>query len=313
MNENEKIENLKSELEKTTAPEGIVHKEKEDAPKKVGVGVRTYAADIADIMRKEKGSVIKIALAEQERRKNYKEKRDPTSTKNLIVIFMGLIFILGGIMIFAYSIVKNSEPIFVQQQPFVLPGFFYTENQTQIDITNLTMGGLFGALNSSIDANLTDNETVTNIVLISGENRMPIDSNVFFSRIGVDLPDGISFSLSGGLMVGTHKQLDRGNLFLIIKTREFNEAFSAMREWETTMVNDLARLFRLDSSSFSGNIFLKNFRNSIFLNKDGRAVYDDEGNLVLAYIFIDKSTIMITRHPPSMDEAIKRFNIQSIR
>ncbi|MEZ4113878.1 MAG: hypothetical protein R3B65_00180 [Candidatus Paceibacterota bacterium] len=65
---------LKNELEKTTASVGPSPILKDDE-KKVGVGIRTYSADIADIMRREKGSVIKIALAEQERRKAYKEKK----------------------------------------------------------------------------------------------------------------------------------------------------------------------------------------------------------------------------------------------
>ncbi|MEZ4103092.1 MAG: hypothetical protein R3B55_00785 [Candidatus Paceibacterota bacterium] len=102
---------LKNELEKTTASVGPSPILKDDE-KKVGVGIRTYSADIADIMRREKGSVIKIALAEQEKEKLIKKKRSD-KYKNLIVILLGVVFIVSGVLIFIYTIINRDAPISV--------------------------------------------------------------------------------------------------------------------------------------------------------------------------------------------------------
>ncbi|MDQ5883447.1 MAG: hypothetical protein QG654_361, partial [Patescibacteria group bacterium] len=119
---------LKNELEKTTAVVGPSPLSKENTDsKKVGIGIRTYSADIAEIMRREKGSVIKIALAEQERRKAYKETKDPTSTRNLIVILLGVIFIVSGVLIFVYTIINKDAPVSVVA-PIGSPSLIYSEN-----------------------------------------------------------------------------------------------------------------------------------------------------------------------------------------
>lgn len=306
---------LKDELEKTTAKEGIPHREEKEAPKKVGVGVRTYAADIADIMRKEKGSVIKIALAEQERRKAYQEKKDPTSTKNLIVIFIGIIFIVAGIMIFVYSIMNRSKPATISYGQSVLPGLFYTENQTQTDITNLTRGNFFNAIHSNVDASFAENDTITNVVLTAqiGNGRGQAPVGLMFNKLGIKVPENVLNTFTGSFMLGTYKKADKGNMFLVIKIKEYNESFSAMRSWEVSMLNDLVRLFRINSQDFTGNIFLKDFRNAVIFNKDARALYDENGQFVFAYIYVDRSTIMLTTYMPVAEEVIKRMNVQSIR
>lgn len=307
---------LKKELEKTTGSVGLSSGSKEvPQTRKVGVGIRTYAADIADIMRREKGSVIKIALAEQERRRAYQEKRDPTSTRNIIVILLGIIFIVSGIMIFVYSIMNRSAPIPATLNQTVLPGLIYTENQTQTDITNMSRGNLFNTIHEMVRAPFAEIGTITNIAMISQTSvgRSATTAQNFFSKLGIAAPGRVTNTFTGAFMLGSHKQTSDGNLFLMIKIKDYNESFSAMREWEISMVSDLVRLFQIDSRNFAGNIFLKNFQNAVLFNKDARSVYDDDGVLVLTYVYADRNTVIITTNSGTVGEVVKRMNIQSIR
>ena len=306
---------LKNELEKTTAVVGPspVLKESNDS-KKVGIGIRTYSADIADIMRREKGSVIKIALAEQERRNAYKETKDPTSTRNLIVILLGVVFIVSGILIFVYTIINRDAPISVSA-PIGSPSLIYSENQTQTDITSMTRGNFFTAIHNTLKADFAENETITNMFITnqSSIGKSLISVNILFDKLGIRVPESLINSLTGQFMLGVYKVEDKGNLFLILKVKDFNQSFSARKDWEVSMVNDLVRLFKIDPKSFSGDIFLKEFKNSLTFNKESRNLYDENGALVLSYVYLDRNTILITNHSPSVEEIIKRINSQSIK
>lgn len=306
---------LKKELEQTTAKESSSPALKTDIPyKKVGVGIRTFAADIADIMRKEKGSVIKIALAEQERRQAYKQEKDPTSTRNLLVILFGVVFIVAGILIFVYTIINRNEPIPIVV-PVGIPSLIYSENQTQTDLTELTRGKLFSAIHSAVGASFAENETITNIVVTSQTSlgRSPVSVPILFNKLGVKAPERILNSLTGQFMLGVYKIEDKGNLFLILKVKDFNESFSAMNEWEISIANDLVRLFQIDPNAFTGDIFLEEFRSGVTFNKEARNLFDKDGRLVLSYVYLDRNTILITNHMPSVEEIVKRINSQSIK
>lgn len=311
---------LKNELEKTTASAGLFSEPKKEGEedsknlKKVSVGIRTYAADIADIMRREKGSVIKIALAEQQRRRLDKEKRDPTSTKNLIVILLGVIFIVSGILVFVYTILNRDTPVIISPTPLA-PSLIYSENQTQIDVTRETRGNFYKQIHGNLNASYADNKSITNLYIVSDTavGKSPISSQIFFNKLGIKVPDNVVALLSGQMMLGVHKIEDQGNLFLIIRTKEFNQTFSAMKDWEISMANDLVRLFRIDPKSFSGDIFSLDFKTTVLFNKESRSLYDKEGNLVLTYVYLDKNTIIITTNQPLVEEVIKRINSQSIK
>lgn len=305
-------EKLKKQIEIKTA--GVDNSDKKTSPKKVGIGIRTYAADIANIMREEKGSIIKIALAEQERRQNLKEKRDPTSTKNLIVILLGITFIVAGVLIFVYFIVNRDNPVTVNT-PVSGPSLIYSENQTQIDMSSLTRGNFFKAIHSNMDGGFAENGTITNLMITTPTSigRAPVGIFPFFDKLGIKAPDAIKNLMSQVFMLGVYTDDGEGNLFLIFKVSDFNASFSAMKEWEVSLANDLVRLFRIDPQSFEGDIFLKEFKSDVVFNKQARNLYDDSGSLVLSYVYIDGNTIIITNDAESVEEVIKRINSQSIR
>jgi len=310
---------LKNQLEKTTASAGLFSEPKKEGEndsslKKVAVGIRTYAADIADIMRREKGSVIKIALAEQERRRSDKEKRNPTSTKNLIVILLGVIFIVSGILIFVYTVLNRDTPVVISPTPLA-PSLVYSENQKQIDVTHETRGNFYKLIHSSINADYANNDSITNLFVTSDTSfgKIGVTSQIFFNKLGIKVPDPVLALLSGQFMLGVRKINDEGNLFLIVRTKDFNQTFSAMKDWEISMANDLVRLFRIDPESFSGDIFSLDFKTTVLFNKEARALYDKDGKLVFTYIYLDNNTIILTTNTGLVEEVIKRINSQSIR
>lgn len=282
---------------------------------KIVGGVRTYATDIAEMMKREKGSIIKIALAEQKRRDESKQKLDPTATRNVIVMMLGFILIVGGIMVFIYSIVNRSQPIDVVQSNQVFPSLFFTENQVQIDATDLNRTELLRAIETQV-ANHTLVVTTINNLYISyktpmGQQALP--ATVFMQKLGIDVPDVLFQNLSPQMMVGVYSQEPNNNQFLILKVKDFNETFLAMRDWETSMLSDLLRFFQIDTSSEGKDIFNKDFETVTLFNKEARILKDSNGKTMLSYIFLDPKTVMITTQTDAVQEVIKRLNLQNIK
>ncbi|MDQ5952803.1 MAG: hypothetical protein QG551_31 [Patescibacteria group bacterium] len=305
---------LQKEIEKTTAPASSVPVLNSENTKKVGVGVRTYAADIAEIMRREKGSVIKIALAEQERRHENTEKHDPTSTKNLIVVFIGLIFIIGGILIFVYFLVNRNTGVSIAP-PVTSASLVYSENQTQIDLSATTRGTLFTAIHSNLTGEFAENGTITNLLITTPTSvgRNPATIQSVFTKLGIKPPESILNLISPNFMLGVYEKDEVGNMFLIFRVSDFNQSFAAMKEWEVSFANDFVRLFRIDAKSFNGDIFTEEFKSDVIYNKQARNLFDKDGRLVISYIYIDSNTIIITTNTELVDEVIKRINSQSIK
>lgn len=277
--------------------------------------VRTYATDIGEMMKKEKGSVIKIALAEQKRRDEFKKKTDPTATRNIIVIMFGFILIVGGIMIFIYTIINRANPVEVTNFVPTLPSFIFTENQVQIDMTELNRTELIAAIRAQVNSTTLGAETINNLFVsyrgVGGQAQVP--SGVFLQKLGVEVPTSLLQNLYPEFSLGVYNLPDGNDLFMIFRVKDFNETFTAMREWEATMLTEFVRLFNINAKEYGKDIFTKDFENETIANKEARVLRDNNGKTIVSYIFLDTRTVMITTKTNAVEEVIKRINLQTIR
>jgi hypothetical protein len=300
------LEDADRQSEKETVVVTPVPKEKLDG------AIRTYATDIANMMKKQKGSIIKIALAEQSRREKFQKTKDPTATKNIIVMMLGFILIVGGIMIFIYSIVNRDRPVSIVNSNTVFPSLFFTENQVQIDMTELNKSELYASIQAQVDNGTLVPETINNLFVSYNTpyGQVQVPATAFIQKLGIDLPDQLFQNLYPQFMLGAYSEQPTNNLFIVFRLKDFNEAFNGMRDWENTMLSDLVRLFRIDTSTDGKNIFSKNFETMTISNKEGRVLKNSSGKIILSYIFLDPNTIMITTKTDAVDEVVKRLSLQ---
>ncbi len=278
-------------------------------------GLRTYSTDIADMMKREKGSIIKIALAEQERREAFKQKHDPTATKNIVVMMLGFILIVGGIMIFIYSIVNRARPAEVTNFSPSLPSFVFTENQVHIDMTDLNRTELIDTIHTQVANETLVTDTINNLFVSNkmGNVQTQTPSTVFLQKLGINVPDTLFQNLQPTFMLGIYNEDGPNELFMIFRVKDFNDTFLAMREWELTMLTELVRLFDIDTSPYGRAIFSQNFVTETLFNKEARLLKDKDGKVLLSYIFLDPKTVMITTQGASVEEILKRINLQTLK
>jgi len=79
------------------------------------------------------------------------------------------------------------------------------------------------------------------------------------------------------------------------------------------MLYDLYGFFGIKLSPETNYLFTKNFEKGIILNKNARILKDDNGKIVLMYIFANNNSIIITNSEQATKEIIRRLNSSKIK
>ena len=83
--------------------------------------------------------------------------------------------------------------------------------------------------------------------------------------------------------------------------------------WEKKMFGDLYDFFGIDINPENTYLLTKDFEDGIIENKNARVLYDNNRNIVFAYVFIDDKTIVISTSPAPVREVILRLTYGEVR
>lgn len=103
-------------------------------------------------------------------------------------------------------------------------------------------------------------------------------------------PGSMLRTIDDSLMFGTYIE-GQNAPFLVLKVKNFEDALGGMLLFEPSINSDLAPLFgeNLERIGQKGA-----FRDEVVRGIDARSLYDDFGNMVLIYAFLDRETLVIT-------------------
>lgn len=293
--------------------------------------IKTYLSDMAEAVRQNQGSVIKIAMAEKNKREQevVNQEVKVTNRSKVFLTVGGIVVIIlaiGG----AYFLFQKFQNSNVAQQTTQnvksiissdTNSFDSTQNVTnKIDLINLldTERGTPGDAGSIKAIFLTKQ--------IDGKPAL-LPLKDFVSLLGLTAPESLIRSLSDQYMVGTYTKnkevvvdaetgkdtTNKSSLFFIFQTKDYNNAYAGMLGWENTMLDDMFAVFHIDVSGDNSSLFEKPFRDIVINNKDARVLYDKNSKALLYYIFIDKNTFVISDSQDSIKEIISRLLLQNIK
>lgn len=288
--------------------------------------IHTYLGDMADAVRENEGSVIKIALAEQNRKDNEEmfKKAEGTKTQKVLLTIGGIILILVAIGGAYYFYQKNkmvNTPTLTTKN---IETFIPYDNQISIDVSNInSSSSLLEKINSLGGTGLEDNSvksiflTVPKTEIVNKKEittQELIASKSFLSLIESTAPNSFVNSLSGAYMLGTYKKDTDPALgtFLIFETNDYSLTYARMLEWEKTMLNDLFVLFQIDTTN-DPEILTRPFKDVVIENKDVRILYDKDNNAVLFYLFVDRSKFIITDNEDTLKEILARLIVKNTK
>jgi hypothetical protein len=112
-------------------------------------------------------------------------------------------------------------------------------------------------------------------------------------RASVEALDSIS-------MIGS-ATTDLNEPFVIIRSYNFDVLFSGMLAWEPFIYDDFTPLFG------SQELRSISFVDAVQNNTSIRILYDEEGNEILLYAFVNRNTVVITTSSEALSKIIERF------
>lgn len=283
--------------------------------------LHTYLSDMADVVRENKISVTKIALAEQKARErgDYYNRNVEKPKKKFIYVLSGIIILVLAVGISYFSIKKSNKisiPPKIVEESNSLISF---DSKTTIDVTTATnKNDMVSFIKPEIKSDEIP-QTIKEIILIqknSEGSSEKINLSNLLSLLNVTAPGSLLRSFSDSYMLGTYatkSAYDRSHLFLIIKVNDYNQAYAGMLEWEKTMLSDLLNFFQINIGDTGSYLLEKPFKDIVIKNKDVRILYSNAGADILFYLFADKDTLIITDSKEAITEIIDRIIISQTK
>jgi hypothetical protein len=290
--------------------------------------LRTYQTDAQVRIHESNASLISVAAAEENRKARaqfvvkpaYKTMSDAPQhhyVRTLIIVICIALFLAGGIGTIAYVLIPKTVPISQQQIEINHP--IAVDESVELPFGGLTHDQLMQFLTDMRDKTGLSLGLVREIYFtvptdIGGKRLATV--NEVLARLAPHVPPELTRTLDAPFLVGVHVY-DGNQGFVILKTNEYERAYSAMLAWEPTMRQDLLPFMdrrpgvKLNSeiapTSTPAKVINSAFVDVVLKNHDTRALYDDVGNIIFLYSFLDRNTILIATNDRTLGEAISRI------
>ncbi len=279
--------------------------------------LRTFQSDLADTIKSGQGSVIKIAMAEHEKKDREEKTQNPKNPKNIALVIGGITLLLlgiGGIGYLAY--LKMPKTVSVTREIQTFPSVIVVDGQTKIPIDGLVreaVGTLIGDRYLGATPRLNTIEQFLPVENVDGVETV-LTTDMFFKKIESLVPGSLLRSLDPRFTLGVHAY-DGNGLILVFKTNAYTTAMSGMLSWEKDMFDELYRLFGITITPETEKLYQAKFKDRIIKNQDTRVLTDEAGNIVLIYTFLgeDKDILVITNKETAMQEVVNRLFANSLR
>ncbi len=147
----------------------------------------------------------------------------------------------------------------------------------------------------------------------------PVSIQDLITAIAPNIPDSLKRTFDPNYyLLGIHV-FDGNEPFLVLKVDSYEQAFSGMLEWERTMSQELSPAFirtprphtqselvGVSTSTPDAVVLPTQFKDKIVANHDARALINDQGDILLLWAFIDRTTLVITTNENTLAEIISR-------
>ncbi len=269
--------------------------------------IRTFNSDLAQAIREKGGSVVRVAIAENERHQRDAAEQSIKSKKNIAFTAFGMIAIICAAGFAAWSYVHKQASSVVTPTNTALPTSLIPSESAQIvNASGMQVPELVAAIRGITADPGIQPGTVKNIVVTEGGTAR-MSSARFLEVLGTHAPTGFSQALLPDFMIGTYLY-EQGSLFIIMHGTAHDFLLAGILGWEPYLFDDMTPLFGIDTSGFTkAELQNMQFRDAVIANRDARAVLDKSGRPLFFYSFLDANTIVLAADSKTLGEIVRRL------
>ncbi|MDD3694008.1 MAG: peptidoglycan-binding protein [Candidatus Pacebacteria bacterium] len=232
---------------------------------------QTYYSDLSQAMESSEPSTMSELIRRSRFEDEEKKIHSPRSRKNLLFLAGTLIFLLASVGVLS-TILKNSKT----QKVEIIEGqkvssLVYADTNTGINLTGVDTARTKQAIRQ-VTERKHSKDSVDQIYYVEQDNvgnlrRLGIKD--VFDRTGSLVPDLLYDNIENTFMHGVYTS-DKNYPFLILKPLSYDRAYLGMKEWESTMIDDLSPFLDLPNDANDRSLLNPGFEDSLIKNKNVR-------------------------------------------
>jgi hypothetical protein len=276
--------------------------------------VETYTEDMANVIGGDSGSLVKKIIHSEEEHEIEKKNLSPQSKKNRIFIFVGISLLILALATIVFLLFQKGTNNVVVQKLFT--PLVFNDQIMPLDISGLKPDEIAQAVLKEIGDTKVSGGQVEGIYLSETQNK--IAQNIGLRRFLIltnshfSPTDNTAF-VSDNFLLGVVKNQVNADptsgtgFFMLMKMRSTTDIFDSLRAWEPNILNDMHGFLGINIDSTNNYLLTKSFTDGIVENKNARILYDQNGNMVLMYVFADNNSVIITDSESAANEIILRL------
>lgn len=298
--------------------------------------LETFQGDIAELVERKNVSAVSIASAEAKRRdaEGHESAEEGTGLgSKILFFFIGALLVAGasGLVAYVFLLPKTASIQTAPQTPFIVVD---ATSLVTLQPEDATQSAIMRALTQAKENARLSLGLVGRLYPVTPASTMsaypqPVSAPALFGILAPELPPEFLRALQPTFLLGVYSYAGM-QPFLILKTDSYEQAYSGMLVWEGTMQKDLAPLFTYEprpripeealpatasttaATTTPQTILPAAFADRVVENHDARAIQNDQGDIVLLWTFLDRSTIVITTSDAALREVIGRLKDASV-
>ncbi len=271
--------------------------------------IETYTEDMVKALGNDKGGLIRKIIHEEEEHEMLKVNLSPKSRKNRLFMFISITLIILGLGLLIFLAFFNEKINTVPVTP-QFTSIIFTDQTDFMAIDGFTKDQITKTVLNQISNTKVKGGGINGIYLT--ENKKIVGFKRFVSLIKGSLTlDQVGF-VSDNFLLGTLNDGTK-DFFMLFKANSFADIFPVMNNWENKMLYDLYEFLGVNISPEINYLFTKNFEDGIVANKNARILRNNDGKIILMYVFIDDSHVIVTNSELATLEVVLRLVSSQIK
>ncbi len=272
--------------------------------------VKTFMDDMTYALADGKDGIIKKIIHSEEQHEIEKRNLSPQSKKNKLLLFFGMLLLLfsAGLLVFFFQ--KREAPTVEVAKQF--ESIIFTDKNVLVELVDLKKNDIHKKVAEEVNKNTVKPREILGIYPTL--NNAPVSLQKFIGTIEGNFTPTEENFVDDSFLMGAVKNDNKSNsFFILLKTRSVADIFGAMRTWEPKMFLDLHGFFGIELSPETKDLITKEFANGIIENKNARILYDAENKIVMAYIYANDNSVVVTNSENAVREIMFRLASSEIK